>query len=248
MSSKLNCRPSEDEEIPLSILRIEQKDVTLWVATDPVPQTKFPPCIRNILENSSKGKGGHRTSAILAAFLGQAGWNRDEARLLWDRVAKQNSVSEKIFDEWFGRLHCPRCDTLKSGSKGYPKLGLANLGYCKPDKHCSCFNGPVEYACDLKTEEDKSRGVWKHIKTVNLAHFFDWSSGRDGLIELSEDELKDLESLIKEMSEERDRSLIYTRARINGKLRHRFMLKEEDGPRRSVLSELLSADDGKNYS
>ena len=38
---------------------------------------------------------------------------------------------------------------------------------------------------------------------------------------------------------ERDRSLIYTRAKINGKLRHRFMLKEKEGPRRSVLSELL---------
>lgn len=231
--------PSEGEEIPLSVLRIEQKDIMLWVATDPVPQDKFPPCIKNILENASKGKGGHRASAILAAFLGQAGWSKDKAKLLWEKVALQNGVSEKIFEEWFGRLHCPRCDTMKSGSKGYPKLGLANLGYCKPDEYCSNSKGPVEYAAGLLTEEDKSRGVWRHVKTVNLAHLFNWSSGKEAIIELSEDEREDLENLIKEMAEERDRSLIYTRTKINGKLRRRFMLKEKEGPRRSVLSELL---------
>ena len=241
MISKMNHMqlPSEGEEIPLSVLRIEQKDITLWVATDPVPQDKFPPCIKNIIEHATSGKGRHRASAILAAFLGQAGWSEDEARLLWEKVALPNGVSEKIFNEWFGRLHCPRCDTLKTGSKGYPKLGLANLGYCKPDEHCGNFKGPVEYGSDLLTEEDKSRGVWKHIKTVSLAHLFDWRSGQEALIELSEDECKDLKNLIKEMAVERDRSLIYTRVKINGKLRHRFMLKEEEGPRRSVLSELL---------
>lgn len=231
--------PSEGEEIPLSVLRIEQRDVMLWVATDPVPENKFPPCIKNILEHAADGKGRHRASAILAAFLGQAGWSEDEARLLWRKIARQNGVSEKIFDEWFGRLHCPRCDTVKSDSKGYPKLGLANLGYCEHDEHCGSFKGPVEYASDVKTEEDKSKGIWKHVKTVNLAHLFDWSSGKEALIELSEDEHEDLENLIKEMGEERDRSLIYTRARINGKLRHKFTLKEEAGPRRSILSELL---------
>jgi len=231
--------PSECEEIPLSVLKIEQKDVTLWVAKDPVSQDKFPPCIKNIIEHAWNGKGRHRASAILAAFLGQAGWSKDDARLLWEKVAKQNGVSEKIFEEWFGRMHCPRCDTLKSGSKGYPKLGLANLGYCTPDEHCCNFKGPVEYASDLRTEEDKSKGVWKHIKTVNLAHLFDWNSGQETMIELSEDERVDLENLIKEMAQERNRSLIYTRVKINGKLRHRFMMKEEEGPRRSVLSELL---------
>ncbi len=241
MSSKLNHMPSEGEEIPLSVLRIEQKDITLWVATDPVPQDEFPPCIKNILKYVTNGSGRHRASAILASFLGQAGWSKDDAKLLWEKAALKNGVPEKIFEEWFGRLHCPRCDTMKSDSKGYPKLGLANLGYCRPDEHCSNFKGPVEYACDLLTEEDQSKGVWKHIKTVNLAHLFDWSSGQEAIVELSEDEREDLENLIKKMAEERerDRSLIYTRAKINGKLRHRFMLKEKEGPRRSVLSELL---------
>ncbi len=231
--------PAKGEEIPLSVLRIEQKDVTLWVATDPAPRDRFPPCIKNILEYAPKGKGRHRASAILAAFLGQVGWSKDDAKLLWDKVALQNGVSEKIFEEWFGRLHCPRCDTMKSGSKGYPKLGLANLGYCEPDEHCSSFKGPVEYATDLKTDDDKAKGVWKHIKTVNLAYLFDWSSGQEILIELSDDERCDLERVINKMAEERGMSLIYTRVKINGKLRHRFMLKEEGGPRRSVLSELL---------
>lgn len=241
MSSKVNHMklPSEGEEIPFSVLRIEQKDVMLWVATDPVPENKFPPCIKNILKCATNGKGRHRASAILAAFLGQAGWSKDEAKLLWKRIASKNGVPEKIFEEWFGRLHCPRCDTLKSGSKGYPKLGLANLGYCDPDERCRSFKGPVEYAADVKTEDDKLKGVWKHVKTLNLAHLFDWNSGQEALIELSEEEREYLENLIEEMSEERDRSLIYTRAKANGKLRHKFMLKEEAGPRRSVLSELL---------
>ena len=182
--------PSEGEEIPLSVLRIEQKDITLWVATDPVPQDEFPPCIKNILKYVTNGSGRHRASAILASFLGQAGWSKDDAKLLWEKAALKNGVPEKIFEEWFGRLHCPRCDTMKSDSKGYPKLGLANLGYCRPDEHCSNFKGPVEYACDLLTEEDQSKGVWKHIKTVNLAHLFDWSSGQEAIVELSEDELR----------------------------------------------------------
>ncbi|MDM7912661.1 MAG: hypothetical protein QUS09_06150 [Methanotrichaceae archaeon] len=69
-------KPKEGEEISVSLLAIETREEMLWVSSKPIPVEEFPPCIRNILQaGSDGGKGKHRSAAILAAFLGQAGWS-----------------------------------------------------------------------------------------------------------------------------------------------------------------------------
>ncbi len=221
------------------MLKIELRNVTLWTAPEPVSQDRFPPCIRNIISKAGNGKGRHRAAAILAAFLGQAGWNETEARQLWEKMAGQSGVSDSIFNEWFGRMHCPSCSTLRSCSKGYPKLGLADLGYCQPDERCKGFKGPVEYAADVVTDQDFSLGNLRLIKTVNIARVLDWASGSEGEIELSQAEKDELEGMLKEQTKTEDKILIYTREKVWGKLRPKFLLRAAEGPRRQVLSELL---------
>lgn len=232
-------KPAEGEEIPVSVLKIERKDVKLRTAIEPIAQDKFPPCIRNIISRASSEKGRHRAAAILAAFLGQAGWNEERARVLWKAVAEQSGVPESIFDEWFGKMHCPRCSTIRTGSKGYPNLGLADLDYCQPDERCRNSRGPVEYAANIITDEDTALGNLKLVKTVNVARILDWTLGKEGEIELSDEERTDLEALLAQMDGQENRTLVYTRAKVSGRLRPKFLLKEGEGPRRRMLSDLL---------
>ncbi len=234
-------RPAEGEEIPVSVLRIEHRDVTLWTAPQPIAQEKFPPCIRNIISRASGEIGRHRAAAILAAFLGQAGWSEEDAKALWKRVAEQSGVSESIFSEWFGKMHCPRCSTLRTGSRGYPHLGLADLGYCQPDERCRNFGGPVAYASDVSTDQDPDmvRRCLRLVKSVNIAHIFDWKAGKEGDIELAGEERLELEALLMQLEGHEDKTLVYTRAKVSGKLRPKFFLKDGEGLRRRMLSDIL---------
>lgn len=242
-SRRDSSMPKEGEGIPVSLLAIERREEMLWTAAKAVPEECFPPCIKNIIKTprskaTSEGgeKGRHRMAAILAAFLGQAGWDEDEARKLWSDTAGYG-VKERIFDEWFQEMNCPKCETLQRESRGYPELGVADLEICQPDERCSDFEGPVEQAAGLRREEDRSQGRQKHIKTRYMARIFDWSAGREGEIDLSEAEKNELEGLISKQTS--DGVLIYTRARVRGRLRPRFSLMEAKGPRRRVLSEFL---------
>jgi hypothetical protein len=235
MPSKRNdLKPVEGKEIPISILGIDQREEMLWIASEPISEGNFPPCIRNIIQRAAGEKGRHRMAAILAAFLGQAGYAEEEAKQLWKNVA---NVEERIFQEWFQKMHCPKCETLKRESKAYPNLGIADLDLCQPDEKCPEFAGPVEYASDLVAEGDRSRGSLKKIRIIYKARVFDWAQGKEGEIELSLIEKDELEDLLKEQTE--DEVLFYTRTKVRGKSRPGFFLKEIEGPRRRVLSEYL---------
>lgn len=231
---RLPLKPYGDKDIPISVLEITSRYEMLWISSDAVLIGNFPPCIRNIIQKTELGKGSHRTAAILAAFLGQVGWGEMEAKDLWSKVS---IVEERIFTEWFGKMHCPKCETLKKKSEGYPDLGIADLGCCQPDEKCPGFGGPVEYAASLKVEEDRSKGILKHIKTLYIARIFDWASGKEGKIELSGAEKDGLERLLKEQKENED--LVYTCTKVRGKLRPKFSLKASEGPKRRFLSELM---------
>jgi hypothetical protein len=222
--------------MPISVLGIEQREEMLWIASEPVSKDLFPPCIKSIIQKPLDREGQHRAGAILAAFLGQAGWARKDALGLWSSVA---GVEERIFTEWFEKMHCPKCETLKREGKSYPDLGIANLGLCQPDEKCQGFEGPVEYAADLKAESDRSRGKEKHIKTLFLVHIFDWVMGREGEVELSGAEKDELERLLASISVEKNKVVIYTRAKVRGRLRPSFYLKEIEGPAKRILSEFL---------
>jgi hypothetical protein len=229
-------KPMEGKDIPISILEICRQEEMLWIAKERSLEDAFPPCIKNIMQRAGDEKGKHRAGAILASFLGQAGWSEPEARMLWSHTA---SIDEKIFSKWFGKMHCPKCATIKRQSKGYPDLGAAELGICLPDERCTKFEGPVEYACRLQSEEDRYKGTLWPIKTYYLIRVFDWSRGREGEIELSESEYKDLENVLKDPSEKEDKMLVCTGAKVRGRLRPKFSLHDRKGPRRQMLSDIL---------
>jgi hypothetical protein len=223
-------------QTPVSILGIDRQEEMLWIAMHPVPAESFPPCLKSIISGTGGEVGRHRKAAILASFLGQVGWSRGEAKKLWSSVAQSE---ERIFEEWFRKMHCPKCRALKKESKGYPDPGIADLKLCLPSESCQMFEGPVEYACRIMSEDDRKRGSLHHIKTRFLVHAFDWSKGKEIKLELSEAEHDELMALVAEMAEHDNRTLVYARIRARGRLRPRFTLKESDGPRRSMLSDLL---------
>jgi hypothetical protein len=228
--------PEEGVEMPVSVEAIEQNDEMLWIAGEPAEPDAFAPCIKGMLSQVAGERGKHRTAAILAAFLGQAGFCREEALPIW---SKATAVEERIFEEWFLKMHCPKCRAMQRQSKGYPDLGIADLGLCRPDEDCRKFEGPVEYACRILSEDDRERGSLSQIKTRYLVRVFDWSSGKEGEIELTEKEKETLEALLAEKAEQKDKILIYTKARVRGRLRPRFYLKEQEGPRRQMLSDVM---------
>ncbi|HUS76147.1 MAG TPA: hypothetical protein VMY43_09090 [Methanothrix sp.] len=235
-SKRYDSLPAEGKETIISVQAIDRREEMLWTANEPPMPSAFPPCIKGIIAKVAGESGKHRTAAILAAFLGQIGYSRKRAKQLWSEVA---AVEERIFEEWFLTMHCPKCRAMQRQSKGYPDLGLADLGLCRPDEVCQEFEGPVEYACRILSEEDREKGTFLHIKTQYLARIFDWSSGREGEIELSEKEKETLEGLLAEKSEHSDKVLVYARVRVRGRLKPRFYLRDREGPRRQMLSDIL---------
>jgi hypothetical protein len=235
MPSRLpGLKPAEGKEIMISVLEIERREEMLWISSEPVPQDDFPPCIKNIIQKTGEKSGRHRATAIMAAFLGQVGWKEIEAKNLWPRAS---AAEERVFSEWFSMMHCPKCQALKRESKGYPELGIADLGHCLPDEKCREFEGPVEYAAKLENEEDKKIGFLKHIKTLYVARVFDWTEGRECEIELNEVEIEDLQNHLKGQNEEN--VVIYARSKVRGRLRPKFSLRRKEGLRRCMLSDIL---------
>ena len=227
---------SEGKEIPISVQAVEQREEMLWTAEEPAPEQAFPPCIKGILAKAAGEKGKHRTAAILAAFLGQTGYVRTQAKRIWSSAAV---AEERIFEEWFMKMHCPKCRVMQRQSKGYPDLGIADLGLCQPDEACQKFESPVEYACGIGSIQDREKGTLLHIKTQYLVRIFDWSTGREGEIELSQKEKDTLDALLAEKSRQKDKVLVYARVRVRGKLKPRFFLRDWEGPRRQMLSDVL---------
>lgn len=235
-SKRSGLLPAEGKEIPISVQAIEEREEMLWVAFEPPMPSVFPPCIKGIIARTAGEKGKHRTAAILAAFLGQAGYSRQEAERLWTDVT---AVDMRIFEEWFRKMHCPKCRAMQRQSKGYPDLGIAELGLCRPDEACQKSESPVDYACHIRSEGDREKGTLLHIKTQYQVQIFDWSAGREGEIELSEKEKETLEALLAEKAGQKDKILTYARVRVRGKLKPRFFLRDQEGPRRQMLSDIL---------
>jgi hypothetical protein len=228
--------PAEGRETPISVQGVKRREEMLWTAHEPAEKQAFPPCIKGIMAGAAAEKGKHRIAAILAAFLGQAGYSRQEAKQLWSGVA---AAEVRIFEEWFMKMHCPKCRVMQRQSKGYPDLGVADLGLCRPDEACREFDSPVEYACGIHSLEDREKGALLHIKTQYKVRIFDWSTGKESEIELSEMENETLKALLAEKSEQKDKTLVYARVRVRGKLKPRFFLRSCEGPRRQMLSDVL---------
>ncbi len=111
--------------------------------TKKVPEERFPPCIKLILNGLSDGR--KRSVFVLANFLSTLGWKREETEkriLQWNRKnrppLKDNYINTQL--KWFERQNRdilpPNCDNQQF---------YKSFGVCKPDKKCEKVKNPVVY-------------------------------------------------------------------------------------------------------
>jgi len=113
---------------------------------------KFPPCINNILNAQSMPAGKTRATAIIATFLGQAGWEKNEAHALYLNVVNNlHADTSNIFGSFYQIMNCPNCKTIKTTGGGFPNLSMGETGICKPDSICKSIRNPIQY---LSTQSD----------------------------------------------------------------------------------------------
>ncbi len=76
----------------------------------------------------------------------------------------------------------------------------------------------------------------KRVREINEVQIFNWLTGREGLIELPDREMEELQSLLEAKNGEQ---LVYSREKVKGKLKPKFDLDDQKEPRRWLLSERL---------
>ena len=113
---------------------------------EPLDLADFAPCMKNIVEKAEDREGRHRVLAILSTYLYQMGWEEDPAFDLWHEVADRCGVESRIFETTFGRVSCPLCTTLQTGTGGYPSLNFSGMsGFCERDDHCQGCQWPGDH-------------------------------------------------------------------------------------------------------
>jgi hypothetical protein len=76
----------------------------------------------------------------------------------------------------------------------------------------------------------------KRVREINEVLIFNWLTGREGLIELPDREMEELQSLLEAKNGEQ---LVYSREKVKGKLKPKFGLDDQKEPRSWLLSERL---------
>ncbi len=133
-------------------------DRGMWTSREPIPKEKFPPCMKRIIDEPDEGEGKTRKIAVLASYLGHVGWNDEDAYGLWREVAEGHGLGKRqdIFQSWYKKMICPRCEKLKSESEGFPHVGLEGLDCCRPDDLCQQIKWPLHYG---RVEDAYSLGI-----------------------------------------------------------------------------------------
>jgi len=88
----------------------------------------------------------------------------------------------------------------------------------------------------VSIDDETNLDSLKRVREINEVQIFNWLTGGEGLIELPDPEMEDLQSLIEAKNGEQ---LVYSREKVKGKLKPRFDLEEEREPRRWLLSDRL---------
>lgn len=127
-------------------------DTEITVSDTPVNIDDFPPCINAVLNTHQPPSGATRMVSFLSAYLGQCGWDRQKALVLVfktaDRFGMDRKMAERYFDDWFGKMHCPSCDTIRITGTHYPKMFMGELKICNPDEQCEHVYNPISYKQD----------------------------------------------------------------------------------------------------
>lgn len=86
-------------------------------------------------------------------------------------------------------------------------------------------------------DEDTDINSLKRIRNAHLVKVFNWISGRESIIELSDQEIDAFKDILN--SEDEESLLIYSRVKVKGKLKSQFSRAKSEEPRRRLLSEMM---------
>jgi hypothetical protein len=89
-------------------------------------------------------------------------------------------------------------------------------------------------ARNIYIDENTDTASLKRVRTVNSVRFFNWLSGRESIVDLSDEEMKELKD---NLSNKDDSQIVYTRVKISGRFKSRFLFRDMPKPRRYLLSE-----------
>lgn len=89
-------------------------------------------------------------------------------------------------------------------------------------------------ARNIYIDENTDTATLKRVRTVNSVRFFNWLSGSESIVDLSDKEMKELEDYL---SNKDDGQLVYTRIKVSGRLKSRFLFRDTPEPRRYLLTE-----------
>ncbi|HIH24788.1 TPA: hypothetical protein HA251_07185 [Candidatus Woesearchaeota archaeon] len=113
--------------------------------TETIPETHFPPCMRNILAGMKDGK--KRAMFALTNFMGVCGWTPDaaEARLhVWNTESGKlgDPLREVAIKGHMRTVRMKKERIMPPNCKSF----YQDLGVCKPDDFCSRVRNPAQYA------------------------------------------------------------------------------------------------------
>ncbi len=131
----------------------EEKPIQrIYTNTKKIPESVFPPCIRNVLNGMSDGR--KRGLFILINFLKTSNWSPDEIE---ERIRKWNSKNENPLPESLVisqlRYHENRETVPPANCES--EMYYKDTGICAPDPTCRTIKNPAGYA--LK----KSSALWE---------------------------------------------------------------------------------------
>jgi len=128
------------------------------VMAEKADKKDWPPCMLKISsmekpEGAESISGATRMKTAIATFLGQAGYDKEEALKIFKAVSYQVGGPEtNIFESWYKKMSCPTCETIKKRGSGFPHMDMGELELCQPNDRCKGIRHPIEYIEKIKKE------------------------------------------------------------------------------------------------
>lgn len=110
--------------------------------SDRIPESSFPPCMKNILNGLEDGK--KRSAFTLINFLRSMNWNWEEIEA---RIMEWNSKNAKPLPNNFilGQINWNRHQQKRPPANCSNELYYRSIGICVPDETCSRIKNPASY-------------------------------------------------------------------------------------------------------
>ena len=130
----------------------------ITVLAEKADEKEWPPCMLKIAsmkrpEGAKSISGATRMKTAIATFLGQAGYDKEEALGIFKAVSHQvGGPNTNIFESWYKKMSCPTCETIKKRGSGFPHMDMGELELCQPNDRCKGIKHPIEYIGKAKKE------------------------------------------------------------------------------------------------